>query len=102
VYKSTDGGKSWKKLPITWPADGPGYVHAKWPSIDPYSPGRVWVSTGTHGLFVTTDSGKSWRRMRGPPFRGVSRITVDPDDHEVIWATTYGGGIWRGPAVDVE
>jgi len=102
VYTSADAGRTWTKLKIAWPADGPGYVHAKYPSIDPYRPGRVWVSTGTHGLFVTADGGKTWKRMAGPPFKGVNRIIVDPTDHEVIWATTFGGGVWRGPAMDTE
>jgi len=98
VYKSTDGGKTWQKLKIDWPAGGPSYVHAKYPSIDPYNPDRVWVSTGTHGLIVTTDGGKTWMPVSGVPFRGVNRVTVDPENHDVIWLSTFGGGVWRGPA----
>jgi len=102
VYKSTDGGKTWKKLKIDWPSGGPAYVHAKYPSIDPYNPDRVWVSTGTHGLIVTTDAGKTWKEVKGVPFKGVNRVTVDPRDHETIWLSTFGGGIWRGPATEAE
>ncbi len=102
VYKTTDGGKTWKKLKIDWPAGGASYVHAKYPSIDPQKPQRVWVSTGTHGTLVTTDAGKTWKPVEGIPFRGVNRITVDPKDHETIWVTTFGGGVWRGPSEEEE
>ncbi|KPK82875.1 MAG: hypothetical protein AMJ81_08985 [Phycisphaerae bacterium SM23_33] len=99
VYKSTDGGSTWTKLKIDWPAGGPSYVHAKYPSVDPYRPQRVWVSTGTHGLLVTNDGGLSWKEIKGVPFGGINRVTVDPLDHETIWCSSFGGGIWRGPAM---
>ena len=96
VYKTIDGGKTWKKLGIAWPEGGPSYVHAKYPSIDPYNPKRVWVSTATHGTLVTTDGGDTWRQVESIPFRGVNRITVDPRDHQTLWVTTFGGGVWKG------
>lgn len=102
VYKTVDGGKTWKKFDIDWPPGGPSWQHPKYPSIDPYNPDRVWVSTGTHGTLVTTDAGKTWKPVKGIPFKGVNRITVDPADHEVIWVSTFGGGIWRGPATEAE
>jgi len=100
VYKSDDAGKTWTKLPIQWPAGGPDYVHAKYPSIDPNNPDRVWISTGTHGTLVTIDGGRTFRPVAGLPFRGANRVTVDPLDPETIWVSTFGGGIWRGPAKD--
>jgi len=100
VYKSTDAGKTWTKLKIDWPAGGAAsYVSCMFPSIDPYRPRRVWVNSGTHGLVVTPDGGKTWREVKGMPFRPVTRITVDPTDRETIWAASFGGGIWRGPAM---
>ncbi len=97
VYKSTDGGKSWKRLEIEQ-FKGSAYSHPKYPSIDPYRPERVWLSTGVHGLLVSTDAGQTWREVRGVPFCGINRVTVDPRDHETIWCSSFGGGIWRGPA----
>jgi photosystem II stability/assembly factor-like uncharacterized protein len=102
VYKSADGGKTWEKLKIDLPPGGPSYLHASYPSIDPYQPQRVWISTGTHGLFVTTDAGKTFKEVKGVPFRGVNRVTVDPEDHATIWCSSFGGGIWRGPAAASE
>ncbi len=102
VYKSTDGGASWRKLKVDWPASPVGYVHAKFPSIDPQRPQRVWVSTGTHGLIVTTDGGRTWREVKGLPFGGANRVTVDPSDRERIWVSTFGGGIWTGPAMGAD
>ena len=99
VYRSTDGGATWRKLKIDWPVKGRSYVHPKFPSVDPYRPERVWISVGACGLMVSTDRGETWRQVKGLPFRGPNRVTVDPRDHETIWVSTFGGGIWRGPAM---
>ena len=103
VYRSLDGGRTWQKLDVPWPEGvGPGWVAVHCPSIDPYNPRRVWVTTGTHGTLVTTDFGKTWKVVKGLPFRPCTRVLVDPDDHDTIWVTTFGGGIWRGPALGTE
>ncbi len=102
VYKSTDGGATWTRLNIDWPPAAVGWHHCRYPSIDPKDPKRVWVTSGTHGTIVTTDAGKTWREVKGIPFRGGTRITPDPADRNVIWVCTFGGGVWKGPATGRE
>ena len=101
LYKTADGGKTWRKLAVPCPKTEISYHHYGWPSVDPYNPQRVWIACGTHGVLVTTDGGATWKELKGIPFRLVSRITVDPQDHETIWATTFGGGVWTGPAMGI-
>ncbi len=97
VYKSADGGKTWTKLNVGWDPR-PSYFHPKYPCIDPNKPQRVWISTGGYGLIVTNDAGKTFRQVAGVPFCGINRVTVDPQDPGTIWCSSFGGGIWRGPA----
>lgn len=102
AYRTTDGGKTWVKMNIPIPEDGPKWLDGYWPNIDPRNPKRVWLTTGTHGTLVTTDFGKTWKPVAGLPFRPCSRVVTDPDDPETIWVTTFGGGVWRGPALGKE
>ncbi|KKL12445.1 hypothetical protein LCGC14_2535700, partial [marine sediment metagenome] len=98
LYKSIDGGATWRKIKIDWPGGPYSYVHPRFLTVDPYRPERVWMSVGACGLMVSTDRGETFEQVKGLPFRGANRVTVDPRDHETIWVSTFGGGIWRGPA----
>lgn len=98
LYLTLNGGKSWTKLNVPWPPGGPSWHHPKYPCIDPYNPERIWVTTGTSGMVMTSDGGRTWREVKGMPFRPANRVTVDPQDHDTIWVSTFGGGIWKGPA----
>ena len=62
-------------------------------------PSVLYARTVSRGLLKSQDRGETWRQVRGLPFRGPNRVTVDPRDHETIWVSTFGGGIWRGPAM---
>jgi len=59
-------------------------------------PDTVYLSTGTHGLFVSHDAGATWKSVNGIPFGGVLKVVLDPEEDRVIWVLTYGGGIWKG------
>jgi hypothetical protein len=101
IYRSADGGATWKKCRLEIPPDVP-YINAAFPSIDPYNPRRVWCPVSGLGLMMTADGGETWRECKGLPFGPASRVTVDPQDHETIWVSTFGGGVWRGPARGIE
>ncbi len=82
-----------------FPREYLGYVHAFKPMFHPENPNIIYLSTWTHGLWVSTDSGKNWREFKKIPFLGTSRVTLDPDDDSVMYVTTYGGGVWKGPSL---
>jgi photosystem II stability/assembly factor-like uncharacterized protein len=101
VYKTTDGGKNWTRLlrdEDTAGKGGPGYLHAMMVTVDPAHPEVVYLGTHTHGLWYSADAGKTWKQFEWIPFAMANRVQFDPDDHGLIYVTTFGGGVWRGRA----
>jgi len=100
VYKTTDGGKTWRQV---W-RDGsggfpPAEVQPMFVTIHPDDSKVLYLGTDGHGLFISKDAGESWKCVEGLPFSSVHRVAFDPDDHSKIVVTTFGGGVWRGPAM---
>jgi hypothetical protein len=50
------------------------------------------------GLWLSRDNGRTWRAFEDLPFSNIQRVEFDPADDSVIYVTTFGGGVWRGPA----
>jgi photosystem II stability/assembly factor-like uncharacterized protein len=100
VYKTTDGGARWRQLLAErqLPAELSSFAHGLFVTVHPKRPETVYFSATTHGLFLSEDAGEQWREVRGIPFTSVQRVTFDPKDDNTIWVTTFGGGVWRGPA----
>ncbi len=117
IYKSTDGGKTWKKLITNLPAN---MVQAHL-AIAPSSSNIVYVVIGTDkeneygtgtgmGLFRSDDGGENWHEITDdgrPEARigggDVPEIMVDPKDPEtiystsiVVWKSVNGGKTWKG------
>ena len=92
VYKSLDGGKSWKNVGLK------ASEHIGKIVVDPKSPdvvyvaaqGPLWAGGGDRGLFKTTDGGKSWKAaLTISENTGVSDLWLDPRDGAVVYATSY-------------
>jgi len=92
VYKSVDGGKSWKNVGLK----DSGHIGQIW--IDPEDPdtvlvaaqGPLWNSGGDRGLYRTTDGGVSWAPVLTiDADTGVNEFVVDPRDKDVIVASSW-------------
>lgn len=112
VYKSTDGGKNWRKV-LFANADA-GAVDL---IIDPNNPRVLYASTwnvrrtpyslssGGDGsaLWKSTDSGETWKEIsknKGFPSDtlGIIGVTVSPVDSDRVWAIVENkdkGGVYR-------
>jgi len=99
IYRTADGGNSWKHLlrnedfRRTGP---PRFVHGMYVNLHPDNPDIVYLSTGTHGLWVSTDAGKTWKRLMKLPFTHATNVTFDSGDRRIMYVATRGGGVWKG------
>ncbi|MBI4878748.1 MAG: glycosyl hydrolase [Planctomycetes bacterium] len=92
VYKSLDGGKSWKNVGlkesehigmiVPHPSE-PGVVYVA-------AQGPLWRSGGERGLYRTADGGGTWERiLHISDDTGVSEVHLDPRDPKVLYACAY-------------
>jgi len=91
IYKTTDYGKTWRKITDTFPRSAFSFVHAV--CEDPARRGLLYAGT-ENGLFVTFDDGARWLPLQtNLPHAPVVWITVQPHFHDLVVAT-YGRGFW--------
>ena len=117
IYKSADGGNTWKKLSQGLPAN---LVQAH-VAIAPSSPNILYVAIGTTesneygtgkgmGIYRSDDGGENWKKVTEdgrPEARigggDVPELAVDPQNPEIIystsivaWRSVNGGKTWIG------
>jgi photosystem II stability/assembly factor-like uncharacterized protein len=93
LFKSTDGGATWSR-----PEFGSGFAYV-WLAVvdpDPNYPNIVYAGTQGEGLFKSVDYGETWTKMPGAAMGGlpmnVQGITVDPRNHNELFAAAVAGG----------
>src|SRR5689334_12811179 len=107
IYKSTDGGKTWRHLGLR-DAQQIGAI-----LIDPKDPNLVYVAALGHpygpneerGVFRSTDGGESWQKVLYKDIdTGAIALAFDPSNSKVIFADLWSArqgpwenGAWQGP-----
>ncbi|MCB0075715.1 MAG: hypothetical protein KDE20_29880, partial [Caldilineaceae bacterium] len=92
VYKSTDGGKTWKNMGLRQSFQiGCIRVHPTNKDIVYVGAlGRLYGPNSERGLFKTLDGGKSWQRIHFVDDNtGVLDIQMKPGDPDTILFATY-------------
>jgi len=91
VYKSNDGGSSWKNMGLKESRQIGKIV------IDPRNSdvvyvaaeGSLWGPGGERGLYKTTDGGKIWNRvLEISEHTGVNNVVMDPRNPDILYATS--------------
>ncbi len=93
VYKSTDGGKTWKNLGLRdTNTISKIVINPKNPDIAYVAAvGHIWGANEERGVFMTTDGGKTWAKtLYIDQFHGASDLAIDPQNPNILYA-----GMWR-------
>jgi photosystem II stability/assembly factor-like uncharacterized protein len=86
LFKSSDGGRSWKSINGNLPVDEISRVVR----ADPVAKGLLYVGTET-GIHFSLDDGQSWTRMSGLPVVPVYDLKLKDSD---LVAATHGRSFW--------
>jgi photosystem II stability/assembly factor-like uncharacterized protein len=92
VYKSEDGGKSWKNVGLKSSEHvGRILVHPEDSDVVYVAAqGPLWAAGGERGLYKTTDGGKTWKAvLTVSENTGVSDVVMDPRDPDVLLAAAW-------------
>ncbi|HCY41091.1 MAG TPA: glycosyl hydrolase [Prolixibacteraceae bacterium] len=91
VYKSLDGGKSFKNMGLKESRQIGGIV------IDPRNPntvfvaceGSAWGPGGERGLYKSADGGTTWEKVLNVSENtGINNVVMDPANPDVMYATS--------------
>ena len=92
IYKSLDGGKTWKNMGLK------NSEHIGKIVIDPKNSdiiyvaaqGPLWGPGGDRGLYKSTDGGATWEQsLKISENTGVTDLVIDPRDPNVLYCASY-------------
>jgi len=92
VYKSEDGGKTFKNVGLKT-SEHIGRI-----AVDPTNSdivyvaayGPLWTSGGERGVYKTTDGGKTWKAvLTVSEHTGFNEVHLDPRNPKVVYATAH-------------
>jgi photosystem II stability/assembly factor-like uncharacterized protein len=86
VYKTTDGGKRWRRASKGLPS---GSVEVL--VIDPKTPKTLYAGTAV-GVYKSTNSAATWRRLSNGH---AHALAIDPRTPKTMYALGYVGGLVR-------
>lgn len=91
MYKSTDSGLTWAHIPNVPTVSGKpstiGTANIITIEVDPQDNETMYLGTGSKGIFLTYDGGKTWQQR--PSFKSgkVHAIEVDPTSKCIIYSS---------------
>ena len=92
VYKSTDGGKTWKNMGLNESFQtGRILIHPEDPNIVYVGAvGRLWGNNEQRGIFKTVDGGEHWEKVLYiDDMTGCIELAMHPQDPNTLLAAMY-------------
>ena len=92
IYKSLDGGKTWKNMGLkTSEHIGRIIVHPENSDVVYVAAiGPLWSKGGERGLYKTTNGGDTWEAiLTVDEHTGVNDVQMDPRNPDVLYASTF-------------
>lgn len=92
VYRSTDGGETFKNVGLKNTHDIPRIA------VDPRNPdvcyvaamGHLWGANEERGLYKTSDGGRTWEAvLQVDELTGCCDVTLDPVNPDIVYAAMY-------------
>jgi len=88
IFLSEDGGKSWKSI-----LDRDQHIYDV--TIDPRNPKQLYAAGFESSAWQSADQGEHWTRISSFNFKWGHRVMPDLENPEMIYITTFGGGVWH-------
>ncbi len=96
LWKTTDGGTTWK--PVTDGQITSSSVGAV--AVAPSNPDVVYIGMGEtplrgnimqgDGVYRSTDAGKTWKHLGLKDTQAIGRIRVHPQNPDIVWVAAFG------------
>jgi len=90
IFVSEDAGKTWRSVLSS-------DQHLYDVTVDSRN-GALYACGFESSAYRSTDRGETWTRIGGYNFKWGHRVVPDPTNPDMIYITTFGGSVWRGPA----
>ena len=95
VWKTTDGGNTWKPIFDSQPVGSIGAL-----ALAPSNPNVIYVGSGVNGvysdiaygngIYKSTDSGDNWQHLGLDDTRHIARILIDPRNPDIVLVAALG------------
>jgi len=96
VWKTTDGGRTWKPIFDAVHVASIGAL-----AVAPSDPNVIYVATGEQGsgrgVFKSTDAGATWSSAGLAEEHFLSSIIIDPKDPNIVVAGAFGSAVATEP-----
>ena len=89
IFLSEDAGKTWQQV-----LDKDRHIYDL--TIDPADPEVLYAAGFESSAWRSADRGLHWTRIPGFNFKWGHRVLPDPQDHDKVYITTFGGSVWHG------
>jgi photosystem II stability/assembly factor-like uncharacterized protein len=95
AWKTDNGGKTWQSLTDDTPVHSAGAI-----AVTPTNPDVIWLGSGEannlrssswgHGIYRSTDAGRTWTHMGLRESQHIARIVIHPTNPDIVYVAAMG------------